>query len=67
MPSRREQSDIIEAAARHALSVHEEGQSAPLTPYGIARCAAALALVLTDDTHPNHSLARENHLKASGA
>lgn len=57
--------DIIEAAAKHAVSVHEDG-GCPLTPYGLASCAAAMALVLSTPSHPNHALAIEQHLPPTG-
>lgn len=64
--SRWLQRDIVEVAAKHALSVHEDSDSAPLTLYGIASCAASLAMVLSDEGHPNHAAAIERHLPPAG-
>jgi hypothetical protein len=44
---------VIHHAAAHAVEVHECA-GCPLTPSGIASCAASAAVVLGDPAHPNH-------------
>lgn len=50
--------DIMVRAAKHAVAVHGQPETR-MTPYGLAHCAASMALVLTDESHPNHRLAWE--------
>jgi hypothetical protein len=45
--------EIIRAAEAHAVKTHT-GEHGPLTPFGIAHCAAAAAVVLARPEHPNH-------------
>ena len=49
---------VTQLAARHALQVHEGRDSGPLTPFGIASCAASMAVVLAT-SHANHLLVIE--------
>lgn len=64
--SRWHDRDITAAAAAHALAVKDHPNGPDLSTYGIAHCAAALALVLTAPDHPNHDQAIEQHLPAAG-
>jgi hypothetical protein len=47
--------EIVRLAAEHAVTVNE-GPFGPLTPWGLAYCAAGFAHVLSNPHHANHDL-----------